>query len=194
MKYSIQNLGSDILWIEDLLEAELCNHLIEVAEFCHFESKRVTIGSVDTSVGKESILSLDRRNPIQKAANDLILKKIQVIQEALLKLYSVNFTQVEPCSIVRYSPSQNDKRRIDNLLLGSRLTEVEQGLPTRDVSIVGYLNDDFDGGELFFDRQSIKVPPKKGGVLVFPAYYTHPHQSLLVTRGRKYIWQSWLYY
>lgn len=194
MKYSIQNLGSDILWIEDLLEPELCDHLIEVAEFCQFESTRVTIGSVDTSIGAESILPLDRRNPIQKAANDLILTKIQVVQEALLKLYSVNFSQVEPCSIVRYAPSQNDKRRIDNLVLESRLKEAEQGILTRDISIIGSLNDDFEGGELFFDRQSVKVPPKKGGAIVFPAYYTHPHQSLLVTRGRKYIWQSWLYY
>jgi prolyl 4-hydroxylase len=192
--YSVKNLGSEILLFEDLLEPQLCDHLMEVAEFCHFESATILIGSVDTEVRNSGILALDRRQPIQKAANDLVTTQIKVIQEALFQAYGVKFPHAEPCSILRYSPSQQYKRHIDNILLASRFQEVEQGIPTRDVSIVGYLNDDFEGGETFFDRQEIKVKPKKGSAIVFPSYYTHPHQSLPVTRGRKYSWTSWLYH
>ena len=194
MGYSVKNLGNDILLLENLLEPETCDHLIEVAEFCQFEAATILIGAVDTEIRNNGILPLDRRNPIQKSANNLVMTRIQVIQEALFKVYGVQFAHAEPCSILRYSPSQQYKRHIDNILLSSRFKEVEQGIPTRDVSIVGYLNDNFEGGETFFDRQSIKVKPQKGSAIVFPSYYTHPHQSLPVTRGRKYSWTSWLYH
>jgi prolyl 4-hydroxylase len=192
--YSVKNLGNEILLLENLLEPETCDHLVEVAEFCHFESATILIGSVDTEVRNSGILALDRRQPVQKAANELVMTKIKVIQEALFQAYGVQFPHAEPCSILRYSPSQQYKRHVDNILLASRFQEVEQGIPTRDVSIVGYLNDDFEGGETFFDRQDIKVTPQKGSAIVFPAYYTHPHQSLPVMRGRKYSWTSWLYH
>lgn len=194
MGYSVKNLGNDILLLENLLEPETCDHLIEVAEFCQFEAATILIGAVNTEIRNNGILPLDRRNPIQKSANDLVMTRIQVIQEALFQVYGVQFPHAEPCSILRYSPSQHDKRHIDNILLSSRFKEVEEGIPTRDVSIVGYLNDDFEGGETFFDRQSVKVRPHKGSAIVFPSYYTHPHQSLPVTRGRKYSWTSWLYH
>lgn len=194
MSYRVQDLGSEILLFEHLVESETCDHLMEVAEFCHFEAATILVGAVDTSVRNSGILTFDRRNPIQKSANDLLSSKIKIIQEALVKTYGIPFPQAEPCSILRYSPSQQYKRHVDNILLGSRIQEVEQGIPTRDVSIVGYLNDDFEGGETFFDRQGIKVKPQKGSAIVFPAYYTHPHQSMIVRSGRKYSWTSWLYH
>ncbi len=194
MAHTVKDLGSEILLFENLVEPETCDHLMEVAEFCQFESATILIGSVDTSIRNSGILTFDRRNAIQKAANQLLATKITVIQETLAKTYGVQFPQAEPCSILRYSPSQQYKRHVDNILLGSRIQEVEQGVPTRDVSIVGYLNDDFEGGETFFDRQGIKVKPKKGSAIVFPSYYTHPHQSMIVRSGRKYSWTSWLYH
>jgi prolyl 4-hydroxylase len=107
---------------------------------------------------------------------------------------SVTFTDLKICSILRYQPGQAYKRHVDNLLLSSRLEEVAQGVPTRDISIVGYLNQGFEGGETYFDRQNLKVKPQTGHVIVFPSYYTHPHQSLPVTRGCKYAFTSWLFH
>jgi prolyl 4-hydroxylase len=78
--------------------------------------------------------------------------------------------------------------------LSSRFEEIAQGVPTRDVSIVGYLNEDFTGGETFFDRQNIKIKPQKGSAIVFPSYYTHPHQSLPVDTGQKYAFTTWLFH
>ncbi|MGI0490951.1 prolyl hydroxylase family protein [Alkalinema pantanalense CENA528] len=194
MDYSIRDLGADVLLIENLLEPELCTQIIDVAEFCHFESATILLRAIDTDVRNSGILPLDLRNPVQKSTNDLLVKKIGIVQEALYKTYGIRFPHAETCSILRYSPSQQYKRHVDNILLASRFQEVDQGIPTRDVSIVGYLNEDFQGGETFFDRQNLKVKPKMGSAIVFPAYYTHPHQSLPVTHGRKYAWTSWLYH
>ncbi|WP_200892559.1 2OG-Fe(II) oxygenase family protein [Aliterella atlantica] len=45
-----------------------------------------------------------------------------------------------------YLPGEFYKPHVDNLFLASRREEASQGVPTRDISIVGYFNDDFTGG------------------------------------------------
>lgn len=54
-------------------------------------------------------------------------------------------------------------------------------------TIVVYLNDDYDGGELFFVEPDInvKIKPKKGSIVMFPSVLPYLHQSCEITRGRK---------
>jgi hypothetical protein len=53
------------------------------------------------------------------------------------------------------------------------------------LSAVIYLNDDYEGGELYFDQQDIKIKPKAGSVIFFPATADFTHASLEVTAGQK---------
>ena len=62
------------------------------------------------------------------------------------------------------------------------------GIPT--LSIVGLLNDDFEGGEfVMFD--DMKFDLKKGDVLVFPSNFLYPHKVDKVTKGVRYAYVSW---
>lgn len=193
--HKLKDLGSEILLVEDLLEPSLCQHIIQIAECCQFKPSSILVNVVDTDVRSSGILPLgDKEGALQGSTNQLLLKKVEVIQQLLFKHYGIKFPHAEMCSILRYLPGQSYKRHVDNLLLASRFVEVANGIPTRDISVVGYLNDDFEGGETLFDRQNIKVKPQRGSVLVFPAYYTHPHQSLPVVRGKKYSFTSWLFH
>jgi hypothetical protein len=54
------------------------------------------------------------------------------------------------------------------------------------VSIVSYLNDDYEGGGLSFRLQGITYEPKAGDVVIFPSNYMYPHQALPVISGTKY--------
>jgi prolyl 4-hydroxylase len=192
--YTVTDLGSEILLIEDLLDRDTCQQVIDVAEHCQFNAASILVGDVDTDVRNSGMLPLNPRDPVQQSTNQLLMRSVKVIQEALYRAYGIQFPHAETCSVLRYLPGQQYKRHVDNILLASRFQEVEQGIPTRDVSVVGYLSDDCEGGETFFDRQNIKVAPKQGSVILFPACYTHPHQALPVTRGKKYAWTTWLYH
>ena len=54
------------------------------------------------------------------------------------------------------------------------------------VSMVSYPNDDYEGGELEFKIQGIKIKPKAGDTYLFPSNYMYPHRSCPVKSGTKY--------
>jgi hypothetical protein len=54
------------------------------------------------------------------------------------------------------------------------------------VSLVGYPNDDYEGGGLSFRLQNLEVKPKAGDLYVFPSTYMYPHRAMPVESGIKY--------
>jgi predicted 2-oxoglutarate/Fe(II)-dependent dioxygenase YbiX len=49
-----------------------------------------------------------------------------------------------------------------------------------------YLNDDYEGGELWFPRFNLTIKPKAGDVVVFPSTYIYEHASQDMVSGTKY--------
>ena len=54
-----------------------------------------------------------------------------------------------------------------------------------------YLNDDFEAGETEFLHQHLRVTPKEGSVLIFPAGFTHIHRGNPPIGGTKYLLTTW---
>ncbi len=54
------------------------------------------------------------------------------------------------------------------------------------ISVVAYINDDYEGGELYFPRFNLTLKPKKGDVMVFPSTYIYEHASNDMISGTKY--------
>ena len=64
---------------------------------------------------------------------------------------------------------------------------------TRIFAYIIYLNDDFTGGETEFLHKNIRITPKKGTLVIFPANYTHTHRGNPPLTGEKYILTSWVH-
>lgn len=54
------------------------------------------------------------------------------------------------------------------------------------VSAVGYLNDNYGGGELIFPRFGLKIKPEPGDLVVFPSTFIYEHSSEPIVDGNKY--------
>lgn len=52
-------------------------------------------------------------------------------------------------------------------------------------TIVVYLNDDYEGGELYFNDLDITIKPEAGSIIMYPSSAPYSHQSLKVLKGRK---------
>ena len=61
----------------------------------------------------------------------------------------------------------------------------------RRVSAVGYLNDDYEGGELWFPNLNFNYYPSAGDIVVFPSGAPYTHEAKPVKQGIKYSVVNW---
>ena len=54
------------------------------------------------------------------------------------------------------------------------------------VSLVAYINDDYEAGEIKFRLQDLLYKPEAGDLVVFPSNFMYPHQAMPVVSGTKY--------
>ena len=60
----------------------------------------------------------------------------------------------------------------------------------RDITAVLYLNDDYNGGEIFFDFFNISIKPKTGDILAYPTSFEYKHGVNKVV-GERYAIVFW---
>jgi hypothetical protein len=65
---------------------------------------------------------------------------------------------------------------------------------TRHLVFMTYLNDVNDGGETEFYHQKIKIKPKRGLTVIWPADWTHVHRGIISPTEEKYIVTGWFNY
>ena len=65
-----------------------------------------------------------------------------------------------------------------------------RGIPV--LSIVGALNEDYEGGEfIMWETEKIELP--QGSIMIFPSNFMYPHKVMPVTKGTRYSYVSWTY-
>jgi hypothetical protein len=86
------------------------------------------------------------------------------------------------------------KYHIDNLFNNNNNNEPISVYEIRNVSIIIALNGDYEGGQFYFPSQDRIIKLKKGQLLAFPPYWTHPHTVLAPLNGTyRYTINTWLY-
>lgn len=75
-----------------------------------------------------------------------------------------------------------------------RTSGINQPIASRHLVYMTYLNDINDGGETEFLYQNIKIKPRKGLTLVWPADWTFTHRGNFAPFEEKYIVTGWFNY
>jgi hypothetical protein len=89
--------------------------------------------------------------------------------------YNINMQYMEAINFIRYSAGQHFQVHTDH---GFSYTCT--------VSSVVYMNDDYDGGELWFPYLDISYKASAGDIVLFPSTYIYAHAAKPVTKGTKY--------
>jgi len=89
--------------------------------------------------------------------------------------------------LVRWREGQSMEAHADNVHPDGS----PNAYPWRDFASVAYLNDDYDGGEIFFPRLGRSLKPKAGTLVAFTGGLEHFHGVTAVTRGTRYTLPAW---
>jgi hypothetical protein len=110
---------------------------------------------------------------------DLIWKDVRDAQKVALDdycaFYKIDMKYWEAMNFIKYGPGQHFSYHSDH---GWSYIAT--------VSMVAYLNDDYEDGGLRFDKMNLEVKPKAGDLYIFPSNYLFSHSALPVKSGTKY--------
>ena len=125
--------------------------------------------------------------------NDFIVEHLHsTIEEYVLQYLKFNWFDgwkgYSAMKFIRYHPGQTMQNHCDHI--HSLFDGEIKGIPT--LSIIGLLNDDYEGGELIMFEDK-KIDTKVGDVLIFPSNFLYPHEITPVSKGVRYSYTSWVW-
>jgi predicted 2-oxoglutarate/Fe(II)-dependent dioxygenase YbiX len=97
----------------------------------------------------------------------------------------------ETVILAALGPGGYHSRHADNVRQNEQGEWVANHTPQRDLTAIYYLNDEFDGGEIVFERQELTIEPRRGLLLGFPSGAAHLHEVLPVRSGVRYTLPVW---
>lgn len=112
---------------------------------------------------------------------NFLKSKTDLVRETISTILKVELSEVVP-SIVRWragdhQPPHADKQEVD----GS-----PNLYPENDIASLVYLNDDYEGGEIYFPNQNLQFKPAAGSLVFFPGDINYLHGVTTVEHGIRY--------
>ncbi|CDN09804.1 hypothetical protein RintRC_1315 [Richelia intracellularis] len=100
--------------VEHFTEPSLCDQMIQVCKCVVYELAGIQLGTLDKQIRNNQILPLDTNHSLLQSTHELLLHKIDILQQMLYQYYGVAFSYKEHCSVLKYEPGQFYRRHIDN--------------------------------------------------------------------------------
>jgi len=116
-----------------------------------------------------------------------------IVKEIINPFYDVEISESEIPQILSYGIGGHYRPHVD----GESLWQTPDGeliwkkSTERDLSIVLYLNDDFEGGDFIFPDLKLRVRPEPGMMICFPSNHHYRHGVEPVTKGNRYSIVCW---
>ena len=134
--------------------------------------------------GQKKHINLPKNLSLDNNLNQKILYVINAIKETH-HLCSNTYTKIlnikKPTVINNYAIN----KYFSGESMGLHVDSYENSDEKR-FTILIYLNDDYEGGEIEFPNQNIKFKPQAGSALIFPTQEPYAHKSYDVLNGFKY--------
>lgn len=197
-KLNHKELASDIFLFTEAIPKELCKQVIDIVEkYPAWEEAK--IGGNDKTIANSKyrnnkvdyLTTRFGQNSDLYYAHNILGYYLKKSLEDLNDIYAFNdkfyskpvfscINNDEGFQILKYEKGEYYRPHLDASSENKRV-----------LSLIIYLNSDYDGGETSFLRQKIKVKGNTGDILIFPSNYCFPHTAEEVKSGIKYTMVTW---
>ena len=138
-------------------------------------------GAFDPKIKNTTEINLDGSHPGWKDVNDVLLASLNKYLRQYMTEWGRAFNCSlipEPLKIARYPLGGHFEWHSDNL---------GNGVTTRVITVLWYLNSVDEGGETEYPWQNVSVKPVEGRLLICPVSWTHVHRGAPPVSDPKYI-------
>lgn len=189
-KYKLHN-GIFILENNKLMTNKLCGELIDYIN--KIDNLCIEKWGSNTNVNCKFVNIDEIKNEeIKKNFDSQLFKLIGWIINYFKEEYNIICSGDSGyCLRKIYGPTRLHKDGININPIDNRYLPIRK---IRNMSIIICLNDDYEEGEFYFPSQDYKIKLKKGQIIAFPPYWTHPHMVSEPTNNTyRYTINTWLY-
>jgi predicted 2-oxoglutarate/Fe(II)-dependent dioxygenase YbiX len=192
------NSHREILIVPNFLSPEICNEYIEFIN----KQQEIDLSVFDaeaTNKKGEIAWEVDKKTRDTQTVNtddirEPILDLMRVaVREQLNPFFNVQIKDSEMPQVLVYHEGGHYRPHIDGEALfidGSGVLSWRKNVD-RDISLILYLNQDFEGGELVFPKLAISIKPRQGMLLGFPSNHHFLHGVNPTTKGTRYAIVNW---
>jgi predicted 2-oxoglutarate/Fe(II)-dependent dioxygenase YbiX len=149
--------------------------------------------------GMEWVINKDIRDTHHLHQTTTIVRKLRSILKGGISsfvepFYNIKIRDWEPLQLLHYGSGGHYIPHVDaeTLYTDEEGLELWEKTLDRDLSVVYFLNDDFEGGELFFPKLDLLIEPEAGTLVCFPSDHNYIHGVKPVTTGRRYSVVTWM--
>ena len=169
-----KNIDNNLSWINSIVKG---NTVPEI----DYDYRKVYISIIPYFLDSNSPeVTKSYNGKTIKEISDNIRNNLDFIVDDYVDHFKIEVTHKERYNLLRYKEGDFFLEHEDN-----------DGTNDRKVSFIYYINDDYDGGEVYFRKQGVLVKPKAGQLLVFPSGSDFRHSISEVTKGTRYCIVSW---
>lgn len=189
----------DVLIQPDAIERADLQSLMAYVRRAEVRDSIVSNEAAHDSAETQWVVDKNIRDTQEVQLSQPIVARIAAIERAFVAahvnpFYAVEVRDSEPWQILHYGIGGHYIPHVD----AETLFKDEDGLDLwektldRDLSVVCFLNDDFEGGELVFPALHLTIEPRAGTLVCFPSDHNFVHGVNPVRAGRRYTLVSWL--
>jgi predicted 2-oxoglutarate/Fe(II)-dependent dioxygenase YbiX len=186
----------DVLVQRNAISSVDLRHLVDHVQHAHRTDSLVS--NFDDAVDAEWVVNRAIRDTQEIELPDLIRRLLARIDEESIRafinpFYNVHVGDREPSQILHYGVGGHYIPHVDSetLYKDDGGLELWEKTLDRDLSFVYFLNDDFDGGELFFPALDLVIQPEEGMLVCFPSDHNFIHGVHPVITGHRYTIVTW---
>jgi hypothetical protein len=187
-----KDLDSYVIKHNQFLTPEICNQTIEELKNTKWKQNLFYDPKSNSTLTLSGDLENDYSFDDKISTNSIIMKKLWlVIDDYIKKLNFEWFVGWQGYTNLRFNKYFENKKMAEHCdHINSIFDGTRKGIPT--LSIVGTLNDDFEGGDFIMFKDK-KIDFKQGDLIIFPSLFLYPHRVEPVNKGTRYSYVSWVY-
>lgn len=174
--------------VEGFLDHRECRALVELAD--GIAGKRFTLpdGHGGRKLDDQRVTEwVDMRDSHQALLNGIVAR---AFEEHIVPSTGRRIDWYEEAELLRYAPGGYYLHHSDAYLFDPEHKGWRK-VVDRDISVLIYVNDGYQGGELEFKRLSYTVRPREGLLVWFPSDVRYEHMAKPLRSGRRYVLVSW---
>ena len=128
--------------------------------------------------------------PLYPKIEDLFRNTVKNI---INPFYQVEVDSSEIPQVLSYGIGGHYRPHIDgeSIWMTPRGEKIWKKSTNRDLSIIFYLNNDFEGGDFVFPELKVRVRPEPGMMVCFPSNHHYMHGVEKITKGKRYSIVTW---